>query len=190
MRDWTCGQCQTRNAGGARTCEVCGTPGAGTPTGVSRSGAQWSGPRRCAIDGAELGTGDWCPEGQGYPIAARQDVRHPARRGRDGDTPERFERQAYQAVVPVWACPVCRETMTWDGECDECHGSRTPGDRATWTYPGDRWTLEAGGHYRLTAKGPRSVATEAEATVALAQLRAIGARIVESGSDARLEEAA
>ena len=126
----------------------------------------------CATDGADLGTDDWCPVGQGYPMAARQDVQRAATRL----TPLRFERRVLSEVVPAQVCPHCRRRMTWDGGCSDCHGSSTPGDRATWTYPGDRWELDASRHYQRIARGPRPVASEAEAVGVFAALRALRAR--------------
>lgn len=36
-------------------------------------------------------------------------------------------------------CPVCRAPLARSGACLACHGSRTPQDRYSWTFPGDRY---------------------------------------------------
>ena len=51
------------------------------------------------------------------------------------------------AVKCPFACPICGQLLEWHGGCDACHGSRTPWDRDTWTFPGDRYERTEGGHW-------------------------------------------
>ena len=68
-------------------------------------------------------------------------------------------------VRPPYVCPLCRHPLTWEGGCESCHGTST-GRREEWTFPGDRYELEAG-HFVKVA-GPRRAMTSAENTLGLA----------------------
>jgi len=43
-----------------------------------------------------------------------------------------------------FSCPICRFKLSWDGGCNSCHGTANIDDRASWTFPGDRYWLELG----------------------------------------------
>lgn len=81
--------------------------------------------RRCPVDGGPLEAIGWCERGQGYPAG----------------------------MVCPFACPLCRQALTWDGRCFACYGCTT-GRREDWTIPGDRYEL-AGGHWRKV-EGPQA----------------------------------
>lgn len=51
------------------------------------------------------------------------------------------------AVKCPFACPVCAQPLEWHGGCYQCHGSATPWDRDTWTFPGDRYERTEEGHW-------------------------------------------
>lgn len=73
------------------------------------------------------------------------------------------------------ACPMCRGPLAWDGGCERCHGCLT-GRREDWTFPGDRYELEAG-HWRRT-EGPRRACSLEETAAGFAILRARLGRIL------------
>jgi hypothetical protein len=91
--------------------------------------------RRCGADGAVLESTGWCPTGGGYAVTYTTGA-------------------GVGALACPFACPICRGLLSWDGGCNGCRGSRTPEDRTSWTFPGDRYEAQ-GGHYRLTERGPR-----------------------------------
>ena len=137
------------------------------------------GPRRCSVHGVSVTTDGeapgWCTPGAGFPVAYTV----PAIVTWPGGQDQRV--LLARRTDCSFACPICREPLTWDGGCDECHGSKTPSDRTTWTFPGDRYgdyeetedgqMLAGDGHHRFAERGPRPVATEAEALAAFAAIK-------------------
>ncbi len=89
-------------------------------------------PSVCPADGARLQADGWCPTGNGY-------LAH---------------------MSCPFVCPICRQPLSWDGGCEHCHGCTT-GAREDWTFPGDRYELEAG-HWRKILAGPRRACTQEE----------------------------
>lgn len=67
---------------------------------------------RCWFDGGALDTskGGFCGQGNGWPVG----------------------------LPCPFVCPLCRQRLDWSGACQGCYGSATPGDLATWTFPGAR----------------------------------------------------
>ena len=66
---------------------------------------------------------------------------------------------------PPFACPICRGSLDWQGGCHRCFGSPTPGDRNTWTFPGDDYEV-SGFHRVKVASGPRKCCTPAQSHAA------------------------
>ena len=64
-------------------------------------------------------------------------------------------------------CPICRASLAPSGACLRCHGSRTPQDRYTWSFPGDRYethdeqgrAVGNGDEWIWRGAGPRSACT-------------------------------
>ena len=117
-------------------------------------------PRRCKSDGATLAQDGYCTRGQGYPLD----------------------------LACSFACPYCRQSLDWSGGCLHCHGSATPLDRDTWTFPGDRYErddehgvpLGDGHHWRKVLSGPRPVYRPTQEEIAtLHRALAVLARSVE-----------
>lgn len=102
----------------------------------------------CLVHGAEL-RGAWCPVGQAY---------------------------ATNAACP-FACPICRGPLDWKGGCERCHGC-TSGNKADWTFPGDRYERdeENPGHYRLAVKAGRASCTPRENVAAMQLVQAVLAK--------------
>jgi hypothetical protein len=69
------------------------------------------------------------------------------------------------AVKCPFACPVCSQPLEWHGGCYQCHGSPTPWDRDTWTFPGDRYERREDGHWERI-DGPHPACTPAQNKVA------------------------
>lgn len=106
-------------------------------------------PAICPADGARLQADGWCPQGNGY--------------------------LAHMACP--FACPICRQLLSWDGGCEHCHGCTT-GEREDWTFPGDRYELDAG-HWQKILAGPRRACTREENAAGARTLAAIlGAAVV------------
>ena len=144
-REWTCGACQTVNTGAARLCEFCGQEAA---TAEMRGELA-----HCAVHGESLDAMGFCREGNGYP------------------TVKRVGKDVVRQKCP-FACPICRGPLTWEGACFRCRGSRTSQDRATWTFPGDRYEDQDGQHYRPVS-GPAPQCSDAEMAAGFADLRRI-----------------
>lgn len=82
--------------------------------------------------------------------------------------------QAYVSTATCpFACPYCRQPLTWSGNCFACFGCST-GKRADWTIPGDRYET-SGGHYKLVEKGPRRLCTPAQNHEALKVVMGVAA---------------
>jgi hypothetical protein len=117
--------------------------------GDSNGASNESGPRRCAADGTVLHAGGqrdgWCSTARAFAVAYQVAINGAeGQRVIQGATP-----------CPYW-CPECRGRLEWSGACHRCHGTRTPDDKTSWTFPGDRFEPdEAGEHYLPVAAGPR-----------------------------------
>lgn len=83
-----------------------------------------------------------------------------------------------------FVCPICRHALEWSGGCFGCHGSLTPDDRQTWTFPGDRYDthdergrpIGNGQHWVWQATGPRLACRPEQNQEAAAMLaRVLGA---------------
>lgn len=152
---WTCPECSTRNKGTQTACENCGVE---RPTASAEPTPSLS-LGRCSADQAETLPDGWCPRGDGYAMTVR-----------DGQGKLREVRCQF-------SCPVCRGPLGWEGACRRCHGSATEQDPATWTYPGDTYDLTVGRHWRLTARGPKPVASPAQVAGHLADFADLVTRI-------------
>lgn len=103
----------------------------------------------CMVHWVEL-RGAWCPVGNAY---------------------------ATSAPCP-FACPICRGPLDWKGGCERCHGCTT-GNKADWTFPGDRYERDDDnpGHYKLTGlKAGRPACTPRENTAAMQLVQAVLAK--------------
>jgi len=131
----------------APACPRCGAP-LGDPTlceqcawTASPAAAELGRATRCPVHHVALeqgpgpaGSRAWCPVAGRYSVAA---------------------------PCP-FACPHCRGPLDWQGGCDRCHGAPM-GQRAEWTFPGDRYDrtddlghpLGDGWHWYVTSRGPR-----------------------------------
>lgn len=153
--EWICGECGNINT--RKECVKCDArrPPESTalvPT-IGGPPARFFKQAYCQFDGASLDERGWCAGGNGYPVTAGQpDV-----------------------------CPFCRQPLDWSGGCVSCHGSFTPEDHYTWTFPGARYethdekghAIGDGQHWVLQAKGPRRACTpeqNAEAAKMLARV--------------------
>lgn len=133
------------------------------------------GARRCFADDTPIDRGGisegWCPEGGGYAVADVVTIVFQTEDRREG------KRDLARRVSCPFACPQCRGSLTWDGGCDRCHGSDTPQDPDTWTFPGDRYDAvgvdprKLEGHYTKRAPGPRPVARLREVAGVMAQIK-------------------
>lgn len=114
----------------------------------------------CPFDGTQLdpGTG-FCLSGNGYP----------------------------EGVPCPFVCPICRHRLEWSGACYGCHGSETPSDRATWSFPGARYETHdedakpiGDGQHRVKIAEPgRRACTPAENAAGFAEVRRLLAGVVE-----------
>lgn len=109
----------------------------------------------CPYDGGHLGDFGMCEKGKGFPLG----------------------------TMCPFSCPLCRHPLEWDGRCEQCHGSYTTGDRAQWTFPGDRYDLYddqgqpiGDGRHWVKTDGPRKACTPDENKVAALHIRRILAR--------------
>lgn len=127
--------------------------------GAERPTRAESAPRRTRCScGAELMASGLCSETGGYPLG----------------------------MTCPFACPMCRQSLSWEGACFSCHGTST-GRREDWTMPGDRYE-PVEGHWQRILAGPRRACTVAENKAASALLNAVMARRM--GADEALEKLA
>lgn len=157
--EWVCQECENVNT--RKACAKCDAPRPAWPVLVP------SGPlefplrglvRLCPFDGGTLDAQGYCPTGQGFPVTCR---------------------------CP-FVCQTCRRGLEWSGACFGCHGSRTPADRRTWTFPGDRYEthddtgrpIGDGQHWVCQVRSPRPACppeqNEAEAAMLARVLAAVG----------------
>ena len=71
-----------------------------------------------------------------------------------------------------FACPICSQPLEWHGGCYQCHGSRTPWDRDTWTFPGDRYERVDDDHWEKI-DGPHPACTPAQNREAAALVKRV-----------------
>ena len=121
----------------------------------------------CAIDGATLDPTGYCPTGDGYPALVWFWA--------TGGTAPPYPQWARVKATCRFACPLCTANLDWDGGCLRCRGSRTPGDRTTWTYPGHRYDYHSSGHWRVAVKGPQETISNEEFSAIMRRVtRAVG----------------
>jgi hypothetical protein len=103
----------------------------------------------CLVHRVELRGDGWCPIGDAY---------------------------ATNAPCP-FVCPICRGPLNWTGGCNACHGCTT-GDRADWTFPGDRYERDKKnpGHYVQVLKAGRAACTPRENIAAMQIVQAVLAK--------------
>jgi hypothetical protein len=122
-----------------------------------------------AVNGARSVKCEICDEPKPKGAKVELDAKKPAVCETDGSVLENGFCHAGGGYAKHWPCPfvcsICRGPLTWNGGCHRCHGCRT-GERDDWTYPGDRYELDAG-HWRLVAKGPFPVASQEQNKAAL-----------------------
>ena len=128
-------KCATCRAINAVAAVTCEHCGTAKP--ARRSVELPAAPGRCSYDGAQLDPATWfCLQGNGYPLGC---------------------------LCP-FVCPLCRQRLEWSGACFGCHGSATPADRQTWTFPGARYEthddhgqpLGDGQHWRKVLEANRA----------------------------------
>jgi hypothetical protein len=103
----------------------------------------------CLVHGVELRSNGWCGLGKAY---------------------------ASNAVCP-FTCPICRGPLDWKGGCGRCHGCTT-GEKADWTFPGDRYERDDDnpGHFEATLKAGRAACTPRENVGAMQLVQAVLAK--------------
>jgi len=155
MKTWPC-DCGAENRSKSRECHSCGSPKPGKRSGPPGTPEAPKIPKVCQYDKATLQADGFCPRGEGYVLT----------------------------LACPFSCPICRRPLAWDGGCEACKGCVT-GQREDWTFPGDRYEIEAG-HWRLKAKGPRPACTVAENAAGFAAIRELLGR--GQASDSSLAE--
>ncbi len=152
----------TCECGNVNTRKTCIGCGTKRPESSGSSPAPGR-PRPCWYDGTALDAQGFCSRGGGFPFG----LSYP------------------------WSCPICRRTLEWDGACLSCHGSTTPADRRTWSFPGDRYErwddqgrpIGDGQHWVKVLVAPRAACTpevnQAESAMLARVLGAFDARTEE-----------
>lgn len=137
MNLWTC-TCGAENAGTRKTCKTCGEKRPPVHTSVTEEEGT-----HC-ICGAPLLASGLCQDTGLYPTIKQKWTSLGGRPGWfTGDSRCPFK------------CPICSESLRWDGGCFNCFGSFTPQDRNTWRFPGDRYDREDGNQHWVKTEGPR-----------------------------------
>jgi len=110
----------------------------------------------CPYDGARLGRLGVCEKTGGFPLG----------------------------LACPFACPLCRQSLEWDGRCEHCHGNYARVDREGWTFPGDRYELYddkgepiGDGRHWIKIDGPRPACSREENIANMRELRLVLARI-------------
>ncbi len=84
-------------------------------------------------------------------------------------------------------CPICRTLLKWDGGCNSCHGTANIDDRASWTFPGDRYKLEDG-HWVLQEGPAKAVSMEQNIACNLVVQAVLDKKISELRGQERIHE--